>query len=160
MTTEIDNKAVEEFKRTHNKVTVYAHQYKNSKGKMATGYDGIIGEKNQAAMTLSGFNILGMSKIKGNSVLKGEKARDIADIKMIMGKSAPGYWIRQKLLKEVSKDVYQLTAEGLNVLTTRLIGKAKRRAFNTTIEAVRLVTSIMRKGGKNDIGFNPTKITI
>lgn len=159
MTTEIDNKAVEEFKRTHNKVTVYAHQYKNSKGKVATGYQGIRGEANQAAMTHASFSILGMATVKGKEVSRGNKARDLADLKMIMGTSAPAYWVREGLLEAVEGG-YQLSKEGLSVLHTRLIGKAKRRAFNTTIEAVRLVTSIMRKGGKNDIGFNPTKITI
>ncbi len=76
MTTEIDNKAVEEFKRTHNKVTVYAHQYKNSKGKVATGYQGIRGEANQAAMTHASFVILGMATVKGKEVSRALLPRE------------------------------------------------------------------------------------
>lgn len=140
------------------KKTVHVHEYKNKSGKMVVGYQGIKGDKNKAAVTHASFVILGMLKVKGNQLTKGDRERDLCDLKMVMGKTAPAYWIKQEWIKG-ENGKFALTVKGLNVLTERFVGKS-RPAYNTDRKAVQLVTSIMRKGGKNDIGFNPSIVKV
>lgn len=149
-----DIKAQKEFMATHKAVTLFAHDTGGGK----VGYKNLKGQAVMAAYTLAGFESLGMATRKGKAVNKGSKARSRSDIAMLLGTRAPGYWLGKGWLAQ-GKGGITLTAQGLNVLTQRLEGKA-RPAYNTTVAAVNAVKDIMRKGGENDIGYTPIKVKI
>ena len=134
--------------------------YRNGKG----GYGSIVANKqyNQkmlhGAYTASALQACKMVVLKNKEYYSTGRGVPYNVLKDIIGQSAINYWINTKgWLVQVDGRV-RADVGAINTLNARYSGTAP--TFNNNRSALQLVASIMRTGGENDIGFQPSKYEI
>lgn len=111
-------------------------------------------EEIRAAYTHAAFISLGLVTLKGDNYSVTGYAVDQKAAATVAGR-AVSYWVSKGYLVKGNNGV-TMTREGAKLMASRLNGTSL--SYRTTRGAIRLVCSLMRTGGKNDIGYVPVMV--
>ena len=108
----------------------------------------------RAAYTHAAFISLGLVTIKGNEYSVTGRAVEKKTAENVAGR-AVSHWVSKGYLLKGANGV-TMSREGAQVLSSRLNGTSL--SYRTSRGAIRLVCSLMRTGGKNNIGYVPVMV--